>query len=118
MSPQDLVFIGFNSQVIALDRDSGELAWSWQAPKPKRGGYVTLLLDDDRLIVSVNGYMYCLLPRTGEQIWSNELKGFGTGVASIASVRGHSLHHLAAIAAAQAEQAAANAAASNASVTP
>jgi outer membrane protein assembly factor BamB len=90
MSLQDLVFVGFNSRVAALERETGEIVWDWQAAKPKYGGYVTLLLDGERLIVSVNGYMYCLDPATGEQLWYNETKGFGTGVASIASVRGHS----------------------------
>ena len=82
MTPLDqLVFVGFNSRVLALDRESGEIVWTWQASKPRNGGYVTMLLDDDRLVVSVMGYMYCLDPSTGEQLWYNETKGFGTGVA-------------------------------------
>ena len=81
-----LIFVGFHSQVVALHRDSGELVWQWKSPSGS--GYVTLLLDGDRLIVSVVGYMYCLDPATGEQLWFNELSGFGTGVASLASVRG------------------------------
>jgi outer membrane protein assembly factor BamB len=51
-------------------------------------GYVTLLLDGDRLIASVVGYTYCLDPATGNQLWFNELPGLGAGVASLASVRG------------------------------
>ncbi|MGA2065430.1 MAG: PQQ-binding-like beta-propeller repeat protein [Thermoguttaceae bacterium] len=82
----ELIFVGFHSQVVALHRDSGELVWQWKSPKGS--GYVTLLLDGDRLIVSVVGYMYCLDPATGSQLWFNELPGFGTGVASLASVRG------------------------------
>ena len=34
--------------------------------KATKSGYVTLLLDGDRLIVSTNGYIYCLDPLTGE----------------------------------------------------
>ena len=81
-----LIFVGFHSQVVALHRDSGELIWQWKSPKGS--GYVTLLLDGDRLIVSVVGYTYCLDPATGNQLWFNALPGFGTGVASLASVRG------------------------------
>ena len=110
MSLQDLVFVGFNSRVAALDRETGETVWSWQAAKPKFGGYVTLMLDGERLVVSVNGYMYCLDPATGEQLWYNETKGFGTGVASIASINGQSGHDVSAMAA----HAAAAAAAANA----
>jgi hypothetical protein len=67
-----LIFVGFNSRVVALHRDSGELVWQWKSPKGS--GYVTLLLDGDRLIVSVIGYTYCLDPANGNQIWFNELK--------------------------------------------
>src|SRR5262245_46542247 len=99
MSLDELVFVGFNSRVLALDRETGEIVWTWQAAKPKNGGYVTMLLDADRLVVSVNGYMYCLDAATGEQLWYNETKGFGTGVASIVSVRGQTGQAIAAVAA-------------------
>jgi len=69
---------------------SGELRWQWQAPKGS--SYVSLLLDGDRLCVSVNGYLYCLDAETGEQLWLNPMRGFGTGVTSLASTRGHTDH--------------------------
>ena len=84
----DLVFLGFNKRVVALDRYSGELAWEWKAPKGS--GYPALLLDGDRLIVCVQGYTWCLAPTTGEVVWENELKGMGTGIPCIATVRGTS----------------------------
>jgi len=111
MSLDELVFVGFNSRVLALDRETGEIVWTWQAAKPKNGGYVTMLLDGDRLVVSVNGYMYCIDPASGEQLWYNETKGFGTGVASIASVRGQSAQSISAVVAEAQQQAAAAAAA-------
>ncbi len=85
-----LLFVGFNKRVAALDRESGELRWQWQAPKGS--SYVSLLLDGDRLCVSVNGYLYCLDAETGEQLWLNPMRGFGTGVTSLASTRGHTDH--------------------------
>ncbi len=84
-----LVFLGFNSYVIALDRDTGELVWQWVSPQG-RSSYVALLLDGDRLIASVQGYTYCLNPLSGEQVWANPLKGFGTGVPALVSLRGAS----------------------------
>tara|TARA_B110000495_G_scaffold116431_1_gene100998 strand:- start:2392 stop:2736 length:345 start_codon:yes stop_codon:yes gene_type:complete len=83
---QDVVFIAFNRQVIALDRYNGETVWDWKASKGS--GFPAMLLDGDRLIVSVQGYTYCLEPITGAEVWMNELKGFGTGTASIVSVHG------------------------------
>jgi outer membrane protein assembly factor BamB len=83
---EQLVFVGFHSQVVALDRDDGRVVWRWGSPKGK--GYVTVLLDGDRLIASVMGYTYCLEAVTGRELWFNELAGMGVGVASLASVRG------------------------------
>jgi outer membrane protein assembly factor BamB len=103
-----VVFVGFNKRVIALDQNCGAFLWDWKCPKGS--GYVTLLLTDERhLIVSVSGYTYCLDPATGEQQWFNELKGYGSGVTSLAAwgaLGGSSL-----TAAAEEEQAAAAAAA-------
>jgi outer membrane protein assembly factor BamB len=109
----DLIFEGFNSRVVALHRDSGQLIWQWRCPKGS--GYVTLLLDGDRLIVSVMGYTYCLDPATGNQLWHNDLPGLGAGVASLASVRGCVQPLLDAAAAAAAEQEAAQHAAASGS---
>jgi outer membrane protein assembly factor BamB len=84
-----MVFTGFNNRVVALDLDSGQVRWDWKSPKS--GGYVSVLLTDEKhLIVSVNGYTYCLDPATGRQLWFNELKGYGVGVASLTSFGGQS----------------------------
>lgn len=93
MSIEHLIFVGFNARVAALDRKTGVIVWQWKSPRPMTGGYVTLLLDDDRLVVSVNGYLYCLDPATGEEFWANDTKGFGTGVASLVSVRNPMTSH-------------------------
>jgi outer membrane protein assembly factor BamB len=91
----ELVFVGFNSRVAALDRQTGELVWSWKCPRGS--GIAALLVDDDRLIVSVQGYTYCLDPASGGEIWSNPLKGMGVGTACLASTRGNTTAQLHAI---------------------
>ncbi len=97
----DLLFTGFNSHVAAVHRDTGEILWDWQAPHGS--GFVSLLPDGDRLIVSVSGYLYALDAWSGAPLWMNEMKGFGMGVASLASISATtSPHLLAAAAAAQA----------------
>ncbi|TLD71616.1 hypothetical protein FEM03_05600 [Phragmitibacter flavus] len=86
MSLAQLVFVGFNKNVAALDRHSGTIVWEWRAAKGS--SYVTLHLDRDLLIVAVDGYMYGLDAMTGEERWFNPMSGYGTGVTSIASVSG------------------------------
>jgi outer membrane protein assembly factor BamB len=100
----DLLFVGFNKRVAALDRYSGEIVWDWKAPKGT--GYPAILLDGDRLLVSVQGYTYCLEPTRGDVVWENPLKGMGVGIACIATVRGSSSAAPAALAASAAAAAA------------
>lgn len=85
---EDLVFVGFNRRVVALDRYRGEIRWQWKAPHG--GGLPTILVDGDRLIVSCMGYTWCLDPVTGAMVWYQPLSGLGTGIACVASVRGSS----------------------------
>jgi outer membrane protein assembly factor BamB len=87
MTIDDLIFVGFRGYAFALHRDTGEMAW---CNSKMHSGYVTMLLDGDRLIVSSSGYMYCLDPMTGEILWHNPLTGYGTGVTHLVSVRGQS----------------------------
>ena len=86
MRPVDqLIFVGINGWVSALDRDTGEIVWT---NSELNSGLTTLLLDGDRLIASTNGYLYCLDPQNGRVVWSNPLRGYGTGVTHLVSTRG------------------------------
>jgi outer membrane protein assembly factor BamB len=111
MSVNDLVFVGLNGRVIALQRDTGDLLWKW-APTTTAAGFVAFVVDGDRLFVSDNGYIYCLDALTGEEIWHNPLTGFGTGIAVVATATAVSAQPAAAaaLAAQQAAQSAASAA--------
>ena len=83
-SVRQLLFVGFNARVAALEADTGTLVWTWKAPKPMMSSYITLLLrNETQLIVSANGYMYCLDPSSGRMLWQNEMVGHGVGVASL-----------------------------------
>ena len=108
----DFVFVAFGKHVVGLDRYTGEKIWQWSPPKG--AGYISILLDGDRLIVSTNGYIYCLEPFTGQILWHNPLKGYGAGApTSLISVRGQSSQTLLAqVAGAEAARASSNASAS------
>jgi hypothetical protein len=98
MADQELVYVGLNGRVAALDRDTGEIAWEWRASNGK--AYPAMLVDGDRLLVSMDGYTYALDAYTGEQLWYNPLQGYGVGPPSLASCRSQALHGNAANAAA------------------
>jgi outer membrane protein assembly factor BamB len=81
-----LIFVGMNGYALALDRATGEIVWY---NDQMNDGYVTLLLDGDRLIVASNGAIYCLDPLTGRILWHNPLRGYGLGTpTALISARG------------------------------
>lgn len=84
MSLHDLLFVGFNGRVVALEQRSGELVWEWRCPKPS-GQMMAVLVQGDRIFASSAGYTYCLDALHGVELWDNPLKGLETGVPSLAT---------------------------------
>jgi outer membrane protein assembly factor BamB len=82
---KDLLFVGVNRRVIALQRSTGELVWNWKAPSGT--GFVAVLPDRDLVFVCVSGYTHALEATTGREVWHNPLKGFGTGIPCLATHR-------------------------------
>ena len=111
---RDFVYVGLNRRVIALDRTDGHVVWEWKASRGS--GFVSLLLDGDRLMAGVSGYIYCLDPVYGQVVWENPLKGYGSALCTIVSVNGSS-EGAAAAAIAQQQAAAAAAASSSAAAS-
>jgi outer membrane protein assembly factor BamB len=86
MRIQDLVFVGLNGRVAALESSTGEMVWEWHSPKGL--GYVNLLVERNVVVAGTNGYVYGLDPKTGDQLWFNDLKGWGLGVTTLAALGG------------------------------
>jgi outer membrane protein assembly factor BamB len=107
MNVHQLLFLGLNGRVAALDRDSGEFVWEWTAKDPDKhravGGYMTLLVDQGQLFVAANGYTYRLDPLSGAELWANPLRGWGLGPAALATSTTASSQQVLTAAAAQQE---------------
>ncbi len=101
----EVLFVGFNRRVAALSKHTGEVLWSWKSPSGT--GYVSLLVELDRVYASVNGYTYCLDAATGQQLWHNPMDNFGFGVTCLATTTSHTDHAQLAEANAQAQRQAA-----------
>lgn len=111
MTADDFIFVAFNRYVVALRKDTGEIAWEWRAPHGMN--FTAVLIEDDWAYVSSSGYTYCLDALTGTQIWGNDLPGKGTGIPCLATKRQSSAQYSAAAAA----QIAADAASASASAS-
>jgi outer membrane protein assembly factor BamB len=84
MKTSDLVFIGIKGSVVALNRATGEQVW---ATHLKGSDFVNVVVQDGTVLASCYGEIFCVDPLTGDALWHNPLKGFGTGLATIATER-------------------------------
>src|ERR1700691_8519 len=82
MKTSDLTFIGIKGSVIALNCATGEQVW---ATHLKGAGFVNVVLQNQTVLASCDGEIFCLDPLTGNARWHNSLRGFGTGLATIAT---------------------------------
>lgn len=81
---QEVLFVGIQNVVVALRRRDGVELWR---TKLKSGGFVTVLWDGESLFAASNGEVFCLDPVGGSIVWHNRMKGLGTGIVSLASLR-------------------------------
>jgi outer membrane protein assembly factor BamB len=81
MKTPELVFIGIKGSVVALNRATGQQVW---ATRLKGSDFVNVVVQDGAVLASCRGEMFSLDPVTGVCQWHNPLKGFGTGLATIA----------------------------------
>ena len=82
MKTTDLLFVGIKGSVVALNRTSGEQVW---ATHLKGSDFVNLVVQNETVFASCYGEIFRLDPLTGTGLWHNPLKGFGTGLATIAT---------------------------------
>ncbi|MGO8674915.1 MAG: PQQ-binding-like beta-propeller repeat protein [Limisphaerales bacterium] len=82
MKTSDLVFIGIRGSVVALNRGTGQQVW---ATHLKGSDFVNVVVDNGTILASCYGEVFCLDPLTGNGLWHNRLKGFGWGLATIAT---------------------------------
>ena len=82
MKTSDLVFIGIKGSVVALNRATGEQVW---ATHLKGTDFVNVVIQEGAVLASCYGEIFCLDSLTGDALWHNPLKGFGLGLATIAT---------------------------------
>ena len=82
MKISELMFIGIKGSVVALHRATGQQVW---ATHLKGSDFVNVVVQNETVLASCYGEIFCLDPLTGNALWHNPLKGLGTGLATIAT---------------------------------
>ena len=82
-SGDSFVLVALNSNVAALHRGDGRILWQTKLPGIMGDSFVTLTCDGASVYAAAKGRVHCLSLTNGDILWTNELKGFGYGVASL-----------------------------------
>jgi outer membrane protein assembly factor BamB len=79
---RELLYVGIKGRVVALDHESGEIAWSVELHRGM--SFVPVVVAGSRVFASSGGEVTCLDAATGAILWHNPLKGYGVGYAMLA----------------------------------
>jgi len=70
-----MVFVGTNTSVAALDKDTGKVIWETNIPMP-RSWPIAYKIDDSHMVVESS----CLDPKTGNVLWTSSTFCADTGI--------------------------------------
>ena len=86
-SPSEVLVVGTRGYLLAFEKATGNPMWKYQFEKSfwaGNSGYVTTLVDGDKLFAACYGEIYCFDLMKGSLLWKDNLSGKGFGVVSFA----------------------------------
>ncbi|MEW6113192.1 MAG: PQQ-binding-like beta-propeller repeat protein [Thermodesulfobacteriota bacterium] len=87
MDTNEILYVGIKAQVLALDRQTGNVIWRTALPRWNLAGdtFVNVVFDNGSIFAHTMGRLFCLDPETGHIKWRNNLAGCGYGIAAFAT---------------------------------
>jgi outer membrane protein assembly factor BamB len=113
MKAQEIILIGVKHSVCAVSKTNGSVLWTTKLPGGLGSDFVTVTCDGERVFAHGSGQLFCLDLSSGRLLWTNELRGYGYGLATICVPGMASSPDLAAVRAIQAQREASNNSASS-----
>jgi len=84
MNSDDILLLGLKRTVSAISKLDGRSLWDTTLPGGFAGyDFVTVLSDGQRVFAHTEGKLFCLDLANGRILWSNDLPGYGYGIASL-----------------------------------
>lgn len=80
MTDQGDLYLGTKGHVVCINKQDGSERWR---TKLRSNEITTLLVHENELFASANGYLYALDLQSGNILWENPLKGLGHGVCTL-----------------------------------
>ncbi len=87
LSPSEILVVGTRGYLLAFRKDTGAPLWKYQFERTfwaNGSGFVTTLVDGDKLFAGCYGEIYCFDLLKGKLLWKDNLSGKGYGVVSFA----------------------------------
>ncbi len=98
MNSDNILLLGLKNAVTAMSKREGQIMWKTELPTTLSGDdFVTVLSDSRFVFAHTEGQLHCLDLANGQILWSNQLKGYGYGIASLCFPGGPSAPDIAAI---------------------
>jgi outer membrane protein assembly factor BamB len=82
---RDVIYPGVKGTAVALNRENGETLWSTRL---NGWDFVNVMLDDNVVLATTKGEIFCLDAQSGAIRWRNQLPGMGFGLITIATSNG------------------------------
>lgn len=85
-SHDELLFVGTNGHVLALEKRTGKTVWTTSLPKT---GWplVAVVYEDEMLYCAAAGRVFAIEPRRGRIRWTNPLRGMSSSSVYLATAR-------------------------------
>jgi len=80
---QEIILIGVKHSVSAVSKANGAVLWTTKLSGGLGSDFVAVACDGERVFAHSSGQLYCLELSSGRMLWTNELRGYGYGLASI-----------------------------------
>ncbi len=84
MNSDNILLLGLHHSVTAISKTDGTVLWKTDLPTNLNGHeFVTLISDGKLVFVHAEGELHCLDLANGQLLWSNNLRGYGYGLATL-----------------------------------
>src|SRR6185369_11036910 len=83
MKAPEIILIGVKHSVSAISRANGQVLWPTKLPGGIGSDFVAVACDGERIFAHSSGQLFCMDLSSGRMLWTNELSGYGYGLASI-----------------------------------
>ena len=85
MKANDILLVGLKHKVTAIAKADGRHVWCTEIRSGfvSGGDFITLACDGSYVFAYSGGHLHCLELSSGRLLWTDELRGYGFGLASL-----------------------------------